>query len=50
MQKASYSYWSRGEPNDAYGDEDCVHLLYTYKWNDLYCERNISYICQKPQG
>lgn len=46
-----YSNWNTGEPNNAGGDEDCVHTLQnTHKWNDLRCTFSYSYICQKPQG
>jgi len=32
-----YSNWDEGEPNDEFGDEDCVIIWLGYKWNDHYC-------------
>lgn len=48
--KESYINWRENEPNDRNG-EDCVVIdrWYQYKWNDLSCSDNRSYICQKPQ-
>ena len=45
----SYRGWAKGEPNNAGGDENCVHL-YTTKdkdWNDIKCYNQYSYICQQ---
>lgn len=50
MQPFSYSNWGGGEPNNAGENEDCIQLWMGNLWNDLNCERNLSFICQKPQG
>ena len=38
----SYSIWAGGEPNNAGGSENCVHMYGNHrlgkKWNDLSCE------------
>lgn len=52
MQPFSYSNWGYSEPNDS-GEgegEDCVHLRDYYTWNDINCDGNFTFICQKPQG
>lgn len=50
LQPFSYSNWGSGEPNNAGEGEDCIHLSQGNQWNDLNCERNLTFICQKPQG
>ncbi|XP_063787580.1 hepatic lectin-like isoform X2 [Pseudophryne corroboree] len=46
--EASYTSWKEGEPNDHFGDEDCVHLWTAGEWNDVYCTYDDSYaICEK---
>ena len=41
----------KGEPNNAYGSEDCV-LYYTDRqgWNDMNCYATFNYICGIPRG
>ncbi|XP_066270910.1 uncharacterized protein [Branchiostoma lanceolatum] len=44
-----YSSWGEGEPNNAYGGEDCAHyrtLSDKTGWNDSPCSRPKSFICQ----
>lgn len=42
-----YANWNFKEPNDAYRQENCNHLLRgNGKWNDNHCEKKFSYICK----
>ena len=39
--------WSSGEPNDAGGNEDCLHLIANMKVNDVQCTHaGFKYICE----
>jgi hypothetical protein len=42
--------WAGGEPNDAGGNEDCVHLANWGGglWNDIPCQVEFRYICRLP--
>nr|QNH72464.1 toxin candidate TRINITY_DN33830_c0_g1_i1.p1 [Pachycerianthus maua] len=47
-----YTNWYTGEPNNSGGIEDCVDILYSYKysgqWNDMSCTAtNHRYVCKK---
>jgi hypothetical protein len=49
---SSFTYWSSGQPDDAWG-EDCVHMYdWSGRWNDLDCDTdryggtNLYYICE----
>ena len=48
---ATYFAWYSGEPNDADGSSDCIHMEYRSKnrqWTDSGCySRNIFAFCQK---
>lgn len=46
---SSYSNWAPGEPNDAYGNEDCGSDNYSYNnfWNDLDCTLPRPFICER---
>jgi len=46
----AFGAWSDGEPNDSGGDEDCVHLAAWTggRWNDLWCDRALPYVCDLP--
>ncbi|XP_062621140.1 C-type lectin-like [Saccostrea cucullata] len=42
------STWAPGEPNDGWGDENCIAILRsTGKWYDAPCYFNLSYVCKK---
>ena len=45
-----YSSWSRGEPNNSGGNEDCTMQHGSKKWNDLNCNSQQPYICQFKAG
>ena len=42
----TYTNWYNGEPNDNNGEEDCVEMSSTGKWNDQNCNDSVSYICE----
>ena len=49
----NYTNWFPGEPNDFSGKEDCIQILNGYwggYWNDNYCGKTRSYICEIPNG
>ena len=38
-QLAEYTNWIEGEPNNQYGDQDCVHKsLRGSGWDDIQCD------------
>ncbi|XP_041443099.1 hepatic lectin-like isoform X2 [Xenopus laevis] len=39
-------FWMEGEPNNAVGSEDCVHMC-EKKWNDIFCTHEYKAICEK---
>lgn len=43
-------FWDDGEPNNAGGNENCVHLASwaNGRWNDIPCEAALHYVCQIP--
>ncbi|XP_068224470.1 perlucin-like protein isoform X2 [Palaemon carinicauda] len=43
-----YNKWMSGEPNDYYGDEDCVvsHPYYNNHWNDISCDQEFKFACE----
>lgn len=43
----TYTNWAAGEPNDAFGGEDCAELIPT-GWNDSDCATQIEkLVCEK---
>ena len=48
-----YKHWSRNEPNNAFGNEDCVeifaHRSGNGRWNDQTCSKALKAVC-KIQG
>ncbi|KAJ1193851.1 hypothetical protein NDU88_003147 [Pleurodeles waltl] len=42
----TYSSWKDSEPNDTSGEEDCVEMLSTGKWNDVECDLSIFFVCE----
>lgn len=46
-----FIFWKRGEPNDFYGQEDCVSMVrIDGKWNDDHCSQKKLYICKARTG
>lgn len=45
---ATFSDWAPGEPNNAGGNENCVHFGYGtgYRWNDLICSYKMQPLCE----
>ncbi|XP_054320595.1 C-type lectin domain family 4 member G isoform X3 [Pongo pygmaeus] len=47
----SFSHWNQGEPNDAWGRENCVMMLHTGLWNDAPCDsEKDGWICEKRRN
>lgn len=44
------AFWNEGEPNNAGGSENCVHLASwaAGRWNDIPCETQMNYVCRLP--
>ncbi|XP_061391683.1 C-type lectin 37Db-like [Musca vetustissima] len=48
-ERIQYADWTRGQPDNAGGKENCVHLWYRepkYEMNDWVCKLDAFYICQ----
>ncbi|XP_022806021.1 macrophage mannose receptor 1-like [Stylophora pistillata] len=45
-----YSNYQFGEPNDHYGQEDCMEMRGEGQWNDLNCGRNLGYVCKQTKN
>ncbi|XP_070798142.1 collectin-10 [Pituophis catenifer annectens] len=45
----SYSNWKEGAPQDTEGNEDCVEMLSTGKWNDTECHLTMYFVCEFPK-
>nr|XP_020671031.1 collectin-10 [Pogona vitticeps] len=45
----TYSNWKEGEPQDESGEEDCVEMLSTGKWNDTECHLTMYFVCEFPK-
>ncbi|XP_067836931.1 collectin-10-like isoform X3 [Heptranchias perlo] len=42
----NYSHWRPGEPNNAFGGEDCVEMVSDGGWNDVECHLTIYFVCE----
>lgn len=42
----SLTFWSSGEPNTAFEDEDCVEMRASAEWNDDRCDAPLIYVCE----
>ena len=43
-----YTSWHSGEPNDSWGNEDCMLYRRNGKWNDGKCSDPLNFLCSKP--
>lgn len=41
-----YENWATGEPNNAWGAEDCIQMLGNGEWNDSDCGDSLRYVCE----
>ena len=44
----NYTNFSGGEPNNAGGREDCIHMWGGNRWNDMPCTSRQSFVCSHP--
>ncbi len=45
-QAPTIEEWGEGEPNDAGGEEDCVEVLQSGRWNDAHCGVSRPFLCE----
>ncbi len=45
-----FAFWNDGEPNNAGGNENCIHLASWAggRWNDIPCDASMNYVCHIP--
>ncbi|KAJ8321054.1 hypothetical protein KUTeg_002641 [Tegillarca granosa] len=48
-EEVGFSYWRKHQPDNHGGTEDCTHYynIDRYKWNDMSCDYQSQYICQR---
>nr|XP_020446750.1 collectin-11 isoform X2 [Monopterus albus] len=42
----TFSKWRRGEPNNAYDDEDCAEMVASGEWTDVACHPTMNFVCE----
>lgn len=42
----TFSKWRRGEPNNAYDDEDCAEMVASGEWTDVACHPTMYFVCE----
>ncbi|XP_023807781.1 collectin-11 isoform X2 [Oryzias latipes] len=42
----TFSRWRKGEPNNAYDDEDCAEMTASGEWTDVACHLTMYFICE----
>ncbi|CAC5425072.1 unnamed protein product [Mytilus coruscus] len=52
FSQVTFTDWHSGQPDNAAGNEDCLHIEKTllYKWNDIDCNTYMAYICESEKG
>ncbi|KAK1149134.1 CD209 antigen-like protein E [Acipenser oxyrinchus oxyrinchus] len=40
-------FWEDDQPDDWQSNEDCIHLYYDGLWNDISCDTQLYFICEK---
>ncbi|KAM4625956.1 collectin-11 isoform 2-T3 [Polymixia lowei] len=43
---STFSRWRKGEPNDAYDDEDCAEMVTSGEWTDVACHPTMNFVCE----
>uniref|UniRef100_A0A672I3S8 Collectin-11 n=1 Tax=Salarias fasciatus TaxID=181472 RepID=A0A672I3S8_SALFA len=43
---STFSKWRRGEPNNAYDEEDCAEMLSSGEWTDVACHPTMFFVCE----
>lgn len=42
----TFSKWRKGEPNNAYDDEDCAEMVTAGEWTDVSCNPTMYFVCE----
>ncbi|KAG7260400.1 hypothetical protein CRUP_006337 [Coryphaenoides rupestris] len=42
----TFGKWRKGEPNNAYDDEDCVEMVASGEWTDVACHPTMYFVCE----
>ncbi|KAG8013339.1 Collectin-11 [Nibea albiflora] len=42
----TFSKWRKGEPNNAYDDEDCAEMTASGEWTDVACHPTMYFVCE----
>ncbi|XP_041810340.1 collectin-11 [Chelmon rostratus] len=42
----TFSKWRKGEPNNAYDDEDCAEMVASGEWTDVACHPTMYFVCE----
>ncbi|XP_039459342.1 collectin-11 isoform X3 [Oreochromis aureus] len=42
----TFSKWRKGEPNNAYDDEDCAEMVTSGEWTDVACHPTMYFVCE----
>ncbi|XP_070849871.1 ladderlectin-like [Chaetodon trifascialis] len=47
--RVNYAAWARGQPNNSYRREHCVHMNWSAakRWNDVQCSYRYGFVCAK---
>lgn len=52
LSDGAYVHWAKNEPNNGgapnVGTEDCASLYNIDGMNDVFCHRELAYICERP--